>query len=181
MHPYVAFFTDNVPLRQLKDSLKNEGFENIEILHSSGALVFDTESYGDEAATKLEHILEDEFDETGFVIVRSKVRMKRLVQENPLIDECMEFRTRYLLFERPLIESRKQEALEWAEPHPSFRLRFGQEGGYLCFKGESDRLHHGLAQIEEKLRQPVLAVTEEMVMRAIEIAGEHETRLEASL
>ncbi|HHT20157.1 MAG TPA: DUF1697 domain-containing protein [Tissierellia bacterium] len=181
MHPYVAFFNEDVPLRQLKDSLENDGFENIDILHFAGGLVFDTENYGDEAATKLEHILEEEFDEDGFVIVRSRVRLSRLLQENPLLDECQEYRTRFLLFERPLIDSRKQAALAWAEPHPSFRLRFGREGGYLCFKGETDRLKRGLSQIEEKLRQPALAVTEDMVERAIEVVGEHEARLEASL
>lgn len=181
MQPYVAFFRDSVPLRQLKVILQHEGYENIVINHSGNSLVFDTEQHGRETAVVISHILEDDLDEEPFVIVRSKVRLERLLAEQPDISGCGPLRVRFVLFDRPPRQPRMERSLAWANDQPGLELSYSREGAYLCLRGEMDRFGGPIAALSTILDQPALVVTTDMVEQAIRTVGEHETRLEASL
>ena len=181
MRPYVVFFRNSIPLRQLSVIMTSEGYENIEIDFTSNSMVLDAEQHGRETATKLRHILQTELDEDGFNIVRSKVRMVRLLKQNPLKNQCPSSRMRFLLFERALDKERIASVINWAEDNPGLDVGFALEGATVCLRGESDRYSTSIQKIEEILNLPALDVTRDTIMRAIQIVGEHEKRLETSL
>lgn len=179
MQPYAAFFRDTVPLRQLKVILNQEGFEDVVIIHAAQALVFFTEHHGQETAVKIGHILSQELEEDNFVIVRSHVRLERLFQQNPL-EHCANG-LRFLLFEEYVSDLQKAKALEWAQQQTDFTLAFHPEGAYMCLTGESDRFSHRIKQLEETIDQSTLDLTAEKLQRVIQVVGDYERRLEASL
>lgn len=180
MQAYIIFFTPSVPLRQLKVTLAQEGYENIVINHGSHALVLDTEQYGQEMATKISHILKVEYDEPGFVIVRSEVRLERLLQqEKATIGDCNPAKLYFLLLDRPPAPERIDLATDFIQSKRGQRLHFGPEGAYLCLEGENDQLPRVIQQISAKLGQPVLSLNREQVEQSIEMVRGHEARLEA--
>lgn len=181
MQTFMVFFRENLPLRQLKVLLTNEGYENIRLDHSGNSLVVDTEQDSRELTTKLNHLIEDMTDSSSGVVVRSRQRLERLLADHLKHDNhCPANRIRYLLFQTTPSPARIDEVRSELSLDTS-RLQFGQEGGYLCLKPEADRVKGLIEELEETLNSPILMRSHEAMERAVEKLREHERQLETKL